>query len=164
MQANGRSARRKFYLCPEHIMLLPPEQRAFWLDLSRVLRSRALQNTFKQKFCVTLEQRSGREVDQLSLYPVPILLRDLPGYRIGIQWRLARQGHHGALLPAARRGAGPSRNALQEDRTEPGAGRIQRLPFRPAPYAFPVVYHASWHSVVQTKATDGELDSLMRTY
>ena len=37
MQANGHSARRKFYLLPEHIALLPVEQRVFWKDLSRVL-------------------------------------------------------------------------------------------------------------------------------
>jgi hypothetical protein len=165
LQADGRSARRKFYLYPEHIMLLPAGPRAFWLDLSRVLRSRALQDAFKRKFRGALERRFGRDIDRLSFYPVPILLRDLPGYRIGIhgdslgkaitvQFYLPRnesQAHLGTVL--------------HEDRTGPGADRTKRLPFRPATaYAFPVVYHASWHSVVQTNATDGERDSLMLTY
>src|SRR5262244_2958528 len=38
MQADGHSARRKFYLFPEHIMWLPAGQRDFWRGLSRVLR------------------------------------------------------------------------------------------------------------------------------
>src|SRR5262245_40699725 len=84
MQADGHSARRKFYLFPEHIRGFPAEQRSLWLDLSRVLRSRALQDAFKRKFRVALEQRFGRSIDRLSFYPVPILVRDFPGYRIGI--------------------------------------------------------------------------------
>src|ERR1700730_18648560 len=165
LQPDGRSARRKFYLYPEHIGLLPAEQRAFWLDLSRVLRSRALQDAFKRKFRVALEQRFGKDVHHLSFYPVPILLRDFPGYRIGIhgdslgkaitvQFYLPRDESQAQLATVP-----------HEDRAEPGGDRTKRLPFRPATaYAFPVVYHASWHSVVQTKATDGERDSLMLTY
>src|SRR5438105_15228247 len=38
IQADGRSARRKFYLFPEHVMLLPAEQRVCWLELSPQLR------------------------------------------------------------------------------------------------------------------------------
>ena len=42
VQADGHSARRKFYLFPEHIMFLPAEQRVFWMELARVLRSREI--------------------------------------------------------------------------------------------------------------------------
>jgi hypothetical protein len=83
MQGDGHSARRKFYLFPEHITWLPAGQRAFWRELSRVLRSRALQEVFKSKFRAALEQRFGRGIDRLSFYPVPMLIRDLRGYRIG---------------------------------------------------------------------------------
>ena len=165
LQADGRSARRKFYLFPEHIMLLPADQRALWLDVSRALRSRALQDAFKRKFRAALERRFGRSIDRLSFYPVPILLRDFPGYRIGIhgdslskaitvQFYLPRddsQAHLGTVLHQARSG--------------PGAERTKRLPFGPAAsYAFPVVYHESWHSVVQTVPADGERNSIMLTY
>jgi len=165
MQPDGRSARRKFYLFPEHVALLPAQQRKFWMDLTRVLRSRELQEAFKRKFRVALEQRFGKPIDRLWFYPVAMLLRDLPGYRIGIhgdslgkaitvQFYLPRdesQSHLGTVL--------------HEDRSGPGAARTKRLPFRPdTGYAFPVVYHASWHSVVQTGPADGERDSLMLTY
>ena len=165
MQADGHSARRKFYLFPEHILLLPASQRAFWLPLSRALRSRALQDAFKRKFRVALERRFGRSIDRLSFYPVPMLLRDFPGYRIGIhgdslskaitvQFYLPRdesQAHLGTVLHGGRAG--------------PAAELTKRLAFRPATgYAFPVVYHESWHSVVQMEAGEGARDSIMLTY
>src|SRR5262249_8232679 len=140
-------------------------QREIWRELSRALCSRVLQEVFKRKFREALERRFQRSLDRLSFYPVPILLRDLPGYRIGIhgdsvskaitaQFYLPRdesQAHLGTVLHEARSG--------------PGAERTRRLAFRPATgYAFPVVYHESWHSVVQTGPADGERNSIILTY
>lgn len=165
MQEDGHSARRKFYLFPEHIMWLPDGQRAFWRKLSRVLRSRALQEAFKAKFRAALEQRFGCNIDRLTFYPVPMLLRDLGGYRIGIhgdslskaitvQFYLPRddsQSHLGTVL--------------HEGRNGDAALRTKTLMFRPATgYAFPVVYHESWHSVARTSDADGERNTLMLTY
>lgn len=164
MQADGQSARRKFYLFPEHTMLLPAAQRSFWSHLSRALRSPALQQEFKRKFRATLEARFGRSIDRLWFYPVPILLRDLGGYRIGIhgdslgkaitvQFYLARdesQAHLGTIF--------------HEGRDGEAAQRTKHLAFRPATgYAFPIVYHESWHSA-RTSHADGERNSLMLTY
>jgi len=165
MQPDGRSARRKFYLFPEHVALLPPAQRAFWLPLSRALCAPALQRAFAVKFRAALERRFGRPAERLSFYPVPMLLRDLGGYRLGIhgdslgkaitvQFYLPRdesQAHLGTTF--------------HEGRDGEAAGRTRRLAFRPATgYAFPVVYHQSWHSVARTSPADGERNSLMLTY
>ena len=162
---DGRSARRKFYLFPEHIALLPPAQRAIWLEVSRLLRSPALQDAFKRKFRRALEARFNRSIERLTFYPVPMLLRDLGGYRIGIhndsmskaitvQFYLPRdesQAHLGTRFHEGRHGE--------------AAGRTKTLAFRPASaYAFPVLYHATWHSVAQTADADGERNSLMLTY
>jgi hypothetical protein len=165
IRPDGRSARRKFYLFPEHIALLPPAPRAVWLEVSRVLRSLALQDAFKRKFRRALETRFNRSIERLTFYPVPMLLRDLGGYRIGIhndsmskaitvQFYLPRdesQAHLGTRFHEGRNGE--------------AAGRLKTLAFRPASvYAFPVLYHATWHSVAQTADSDGERNSLMLTY
>jgi hypothetical protein len=165
VQPDGTSARRKFYLLPEHVRWLPAEQRAYWRELSRHLRSRGLQKAFKSKFRAALEQRFGTSIDKLSFYPVPMLLRDLGGYRIGIhgdgqrkaitvQFYLPRdesQAHLGTLFHEGRNGE--------------AAQRTKRLAFVPgAGYAFPVIRHQSWHSVPQTADSDGERNSLMLTY
>ena len=165
MQADGHSARRVFYLYPEQIRRLPPEQRAFWLPLSRTLRSPALQDAFKRKFRAALERRFQRSIDDLTFYPVPLLLRDLGGYHIGIHGdslgkaitvqfylpRDASQKHLGTIFHEGRDGA--------------AAARITPLAFLPATgYAFPVLYHETWHSVARTSPADGERNSLMLTY
>jgi hypothetical protein len=165
MRPDGRSARRKFYLFPEHIALLPPAQRAVWLEVSRVLRSLALQDALKRKFRRALEARFSRPIERLTFYPVPMLLRDLGGYRIGIhgdsvskaitvQLYLPRDGSQAHLG-----------TRFHEGRDGDAARRIKTLAFRPATaYAFPVVYHATWHSVAPTSDADGERNSLMLTY
>ena len=84
MRADGSSARLRMYLYPEQLWRLPAEQRAMWTAVSRTLRSGALQEAFKRKFRRSLEGRFGRSIDRLDFYPIPILLRDQPGYRIGI--------------------------------------------------------------------------------
>ena len=165
IQGDGHSARRKFYLFPEHIMWLPARERAFWQELSRILRSRALQDAFKSKFRAALEQRFGCAIDRLSFYPVPMLLRDLRGYRIGIHG----DGHRKAITMQLYLPRDESQAQLgtvfHEGRNGEAAQRTKRLPFRPATgYAFPVVRHRSWHSVPRTGDAAGERNSLMLTY
>lgn len=165
MQADGHSARRKFYLFPEHIALLPAEQRAFWKELSRVLRGRALQEAFKSKFRAALERRFGRSVDRLFFYPVPVLLRDLGGYRIGIHGDAQRKAITVQLYLPRDESQAHLGTVFHEGRSGEAALRTKRLAFRPATgYAFPVMRHESWHSVPQTSDSDGERNSLMLTY
>jgi hypothetical protein len=165
MRADGHSARRKFYLFPEHIMLLPAAQRRFWLELSRVLRSRALQDAFKRKFRAALERRFGRSIDRLSFYPVPVLIRDLSGYRIGIHGDGLRKAITAQLYLPRDESQAHLGTILHEGRDGEAARRTKALAFRPATgYAFAVVRHESWHSVARTSDADGERNSLMLTY
>jgi len=165
MQADGHSARRKFYLFPEHIMRLPAEQRAVWLEVSRVMRSRELQDAFKRKFRPALERRFGRSVDRLSFYPVPTLLRDLGGYRIGIHCDSMGKAITAQFYLPHDDAQAQMGTILHDGRDGEAALRTRTLPFRPATgYAFPVVFRESWHSVARTSRTDGERNSLMLTY
>jgi hypothetical protein len=165
MRPDGRSARRKFYLLPEHIMLLPRGPRAFWGEVSRALRADALQDAFKRKFRVALERRFGRGIDRLSFYPVPMLIRDFPGYRIGIHGDSLSKAITAQFYLPADESQSHLGTVLHEGRDGAAAQRTTRLPFRPATgYAFPVVYHESWHSVAETKPGDGERNSIVLTY
>jgi hypothetical protein len=165
MQPDGSSSRRKFYLLPEHIMWLPGGQRAYWRGLSRVLRSREVQEAFKSKFRVALEQRFGCSIDKLSFYPVPMLLRDLGGYRIGIHGDALRKAITVQFYLPRDEAQSHMGTVFHEGRNGEAALRTKRLAFVPAAgYAFPVIRHKSWHSVPQTAASDGERNSLMLTY
>jgi hypothetical protein len=165
MQPDGHSARRHFYLYPEQIRVLPAEQRAFWEPLAHVLRSPALQEVFKRKFRAALERRFERSIDRLSFYPVPMLLRDRAGYRIGIHGDSVRKAITVQLYLPRDDSQAHLGTILHEGRDGEAARRTKRLGFRPASgYAFPVVYHESWHSVAPTTEADGERNSLMLTY
>src|SRR4029450_5833306 len=165
IRPDGRSARHKFYLFPEHIALLPPAQRAVWLEVSRVLRSPALQDAFKRKFRRALEGRFSRSIERLTFYPVPMLLRDFGGYRIGIHGDSVSKAITAQLYLPRDGSQAHLGTRFHEGRDGEAARRIKALAFRPATgYAFPVVYHATWHSVAPTSEADGERNSLMLTY
>lgn len=165
LRDDGSSTRLRMYLYPEHLWSLPPAQRAVWMDVSRALRSTALQDAFKRKFQNALETRFGRSIDMLSFYPIPILVCDEPGYRIGIhtdvlskvitvQFYLPRglqQRHMGTIFHHGREGE--------------AAARTKTMPFAPGSgYAFAVVQRESWHSVAKTTEADGDRYSIMLTY
>jgi hypothetical protein len=166
--ASGVVARRherapKFYLLPEHIMWLPEPQRAYWGKLSRVLRSRDLQEVFKAKFRAALEARFGCSIDRLSFYPVPMLLRDLSGYRIGIHGDALRKAITVQFYLPRDGSQAHMGTVFHEGRNGEAALRTRRLAFLPgAGYAFPVIRHKTWHSVPQPPARTA--GSLMLTY
>ena len=165
MRPDGTSARRKFYLLPEHIMWLPAKQRAYWGRLSRILRSRELEEAFKAKFRSALEERFGCSIDRLSFYPVPMLLRDLSGYRIGIHGDSQGKAITVQFYLPCDESQAHMGTMFHEGRNGEAALRTKRLAFLPAAgYAFPVIRHRSWHSVPQTADSDGERNSLMLTY
>jgi hypothetical protein len=165
LRGDGSSTRLRMYFYPELLWRLPLEQRRAWMPVARALCSRKLQDAFKRKFRQALEDRFGKPIEQIGLYPVPILLRDQPGYRIGIhsdvltkaitvQYYLPRDGsqrHIGTIF--------------HESNTEQDAEPATRMAFMPASgYAFPVTASKSWHSVAQTSEQDGERVSMMLTY
>jgi len=165
MRPDGTSARRKFYLLPEHIMWLPRRERAYWRAMARTLRSRELQEAFKTKFRAALEQRFGTSIDKLSFYVVPMLLRDLGGYRIGIHGDALRKAITVQFYLPRDESQAHMGTVFHEGRNGEAALHTKRLAFLPATgYAFPVVRHKSWHSVPQTSDADGERNSLMLTY
>jgi hypothetical protein len=165
LRADGTSTRLRMYLYPELLGRLPAAQRRSWVPLARALCSPELEHAFKRKFRAALEQRFGKPVENIRLYPIPILLRDQPGYRIGIhadvptkaitvQFYLpanASQRHIGTIFHEGNEGA--------------AAERTTQMPFMPSTgYAFPVTASKSWHSAAKTAAGDGERMSMMVTY
>ncbi|MCQ9376248.1 hypothetical protein NMQ14_18540 [Methyloversatilis sp. XJ19-13] len=165
MRADGSSARRRMYLYPEHLWRLPAEQRALCGSISRVLRSRDMQDAFKLKFRQSLETRFGRSIDQIDLYPIPILVCDLPGYQIGIHADvMAKAITVQFYLPrdASQRHIG---TVFHYGRTGPEAEKTIAMDFMPASgYAFAVMERESWHSARRTTEADGERRTLMLTY
>jgi hypothetical protein len=76
--ADGTHTRVKIDLFPEYIRHLPPEKRAVWDVVGRVLCSDTVRDAFVRRLAKPLANRFAK----VALYPVPILTRDIPGYRI----------------------------------------------------------------------------------
>jgi len=165
IRPDGSSTRLRLYLYPEGLWRLPTAVRERWLPLARLLSSRELQDVFKRKFQRALEARFGRPIDQLSFFPVPIIVRDLPGYRIGIHSDVLTKAITVQFyLPcdASQNGIG---TLFHEGKTGEAAQRTTQMPFLPAcGYAFPVQAQESWHSAATTTEADGERRSIMLTY
>jgi len=164
LRADGTSTRQRLYLYPESLWRLPAAQRRIWRQVAAALCAPALQSVFKRKFRATLEDRFQQPAERIPLYPVPILVRDLPGYRIGI--------HADALIKAITvqfylPGDASQLHLGTVFHTSPKAenDRPVTMPFLPASgYAFAVRRKESWHSVPATTAADGERRSIMLTY
>ena len=165
IRPDGSSTRLRMYLYPELLSGLPPRQREVWMPITRALCSRQLEDALKRKFRAALENRFGKSIDRIGVYPIPILLRDQPGYRIGIHAdALSKAITVQFYLPhdASQRHVG---TLFHEGEDGEAAGRTTQMPFMPATgYAFPVSEQKSWHSAATTTQADGERVSMMVTY
>jgi hypothetical protein len=165
VRKDGSSTRLRMYLYPELLGRLPKKQRQVWLPLAKALCSPELEAAFKRKFRAALEARFGKPAEKIGMYPIPILLRDQPGYRIGIHSDVPKKAITVQFyLPNddSQRGIG---TIFHESDKGQGAKRTTQMPFVPASgYAFPVSLTKSWHSAATTKKSDGERVSMMVTY
>ena len=59
-----------------------PEKRAVWDVVGRALCSGAVKQAFIQRLAPGLRGRFGADFADVGMYPIPILTRDIPGYRI----------------------------------------------------------------------------------
>ena len=165
IRADGSSTRLRLYLYPELVRRMPQAQRRVWLPIARALCSRELEAAFKAKFRGAIEERFGKPAEKISLFPVPILLRDQPGYRIGIHSDVGTKAitvQYYLPTDESQRGIG---TIFHQGETGKAAERTTQMPFLPASgYAFPVSLTKSWHSAATTTDKDGERVSMMVTY
>ena len=76
--------RTKVDLFPECIRNLPAEKRWVWEAVSQSLRSTQVREAFMRRLAPGLERRFGTGYARVGMYPLPVLTRDLSGYRIGV--------------------------------------------------------------------------------
>jgi hypothetical protein len=81
-RGGGTPTRVKIDLFPEYIRHLPPEKKAVWDIVGRALCSQLVERAFIDKLAPALEKRFGKSYARTGFYPIPILTRDIPGYRI----------------------------------------------------------------------------------
>lgn len=122
VRKDGSSTRLRMYLYPELLRRMPEKQRCAWMPVARALCSRELELAFKRKFRRALEERFGKPAEKIGVYPIPILLRDQPGYRIRHPQRRQEEGDHRAVLHAVGRLAAAHRHDLPRKQQRSGGG------------------------------------------
>jgi hypothetical protein len=78
----GDHTRVKIDLFPEYIRNLPPEKRALWDIVGRALCADPVKQAFIRRLAPGLTKRFGKNFAGTGMYPIPILTRDIPGYKI----------------------------------------------------------------------------------
>jgi len=160
----GASTRVKIDLFPEYVRHLPPEKREIWDIVGRALCSPAVKQAFIRRLAPALERRFGTNYAGTGFFPIPILTRDIPGYRIkphtDTQWKgITVQ----LYLPgdATNRHIGTIFHDRQPDGTMTKATQMQFIPN--SGYAF-AVGDDSWHSADTVGPEVKTRDSILLTY
>jgi hypothetical protein len=88
---DGRSTRVKIDLFAEYTRHLPNAKRKVWDLVGRTLCSGEVQAAFVRRLGPGLQRRFGPRYAEVGMYPIPVLTRDIPGYRItphtDTQWK-----------------------------------------------------------------------------
>jgi len=161
---DGSSTRVKIDLFPEYTRHLPDEKRALWDLVGRALCSLPVQAAFVRRLKPGLERRFGPRYADVGMYPIPVLTRDIPGYRIpphtdthwkGITVQLylppdATNAHIGTIF-----------HDILPDGSRPKAMQMQFAPN--SGYAF-AVGDNTWHSADPVGAEVKTRDSILLTY
>lgn len=164
IREDGTATRVKIDLFPEYTRHLPSPKRELWDLIGRALCSREVQAALMRRLAPGLERRFGRDHAQVGMYPIPVLTRDIPGYRItphtDTQWKgitvqfyLPRDDSHTDI------------GTIFHDRLPDGAmPKTRQMKFAPnTGYAF-AVGDNTWHSADPVGAEVDTRDSILLTY
>jgi hypothetical protein len=166
LRADGSSTRVKIDLFPEYIRRFPREKQTVWQAVGQALCSAQVRDAFVRQLAPELERRFGSDYGKIGMYPIPILTRDIPGYRIRPHCDTHWKGITVQLyLPRdeAWTDIGTIFHTPNPDR--PGKlKRAKQMRFAPnTGYAFAVT-DDSWHSADPVHEKVTTRDSILLTY
>jgi hypothetical protein len=164
VRPDGTSTRVKIDLFPEYIRHLPGKMRTIWEDVGRVLCSREVRTAFTQRLAPGLAQRFGQRFANIGMYPIPVLTRDIPGYRITPHTDTHWKGITVQLyLPSDDR-APHIGTIFHERRPDGSLPKATQMRFAPnSGYAF-AVGDDTWHSADPVGPEVTTRDSILLTY
>jgi hypothetical protein len=164
IREDGSSTRVKIDLFPEFTRHLPEPKRTIWDLVGRALTSGEVQAAFIRRLAPGLTRRFGEHYGEVGMYPIPVLTRDIPGYRItphtDTQWKgITVQ----LYLPAD--DANTHIGTIFHDRLADGSlPKATQMKFaRNSGYAF-AVGDNTWHSADPVGDEVATRDSILLTY
>jgi hypothetical protein len=164
IREDGTSTRVKIDLFPEYIRHLPAGKRAVWERIGRALTSDEVKAAFVRRLAPGLLRRFGTDFAEVGMYPIPILTRDVPGYRITPHTDTHWKGITVQLyLPRDDRNANIG-TIFHERLADGSMPKARQMRFAPnTGYAF-AVGDDTWHSADPVGAEVTSRDSILLTY
>src|SRR5216110_4085988 len=161
---DGKPTRTKIDLFPEYIRHLPPEKFAVWDLVGRVLRSDEVKAALIQHLGPGLKRRFGENFVAVGMYPVPILTRDIPGYRVFKHTDSLWKGITVQLYLPSDNSHTHIGTIFHEELPDGQKPRRKQMPFaRNTGYAFAVADN-TWHSADTVGPEVTTRDSILLTY
>jgi len=162
--ADGGSARTRIDLFPEGMIRLPEDKKSVWHAVGEVLRSKAVGDAYIRRLAPGLERRFGQGYRNVRMYPIPILTRDVPGYRIGIHTDTGWKGITTQVYLPRDESIVHVGTVFHERKADTGQLVSQKLPFSPnSGYAF-AVGPETYHSVDSVGPEVRTRDSILLNY
>jgi hypothetical protein len=162
--ADGTHTRVKIDLFAEYIRHLPGEKRALWQLVGGALCSGAVKNAFVRRLAPALEQRFGTGYPDVGMYPIPVLTRDIPGYRITPHTDTRWKGITVQLYLARDRSTTHIGTIFHEKLADGSLPKAKQMSFSPnTGYAF-AVGTDTWHSADPVGTEVKTRDSILLTY
>jgi hypothetical protein len=164
IRPDGTSTRVKIDLFPEYIRHLAPEKLRIWDVVGRALCSQEVQAAFVQRLAPGLERRFGKDYAAVGMYPIPVLTRDVPGYRITPHTDTRWKGIT-AQLYLPRDASVTHIGTIFHERLPDGSlPKTAQMKFAPnTGYAF-AVGDNTWHSADPVGPEVETRDSILHTY
>ena len=172
-QMSGRSkytrtadggTRTKIDLFPEYLRHLPADKQRVWRIVGRVLCAERVREAFRARLAPNLERRFGPDYRSVGMYPVPILTRDVAGYRIGVHPDTRWKGMTIQLYLPRDRSIEHVGTAFHRADGQQGYQKVKQMAFAPnTGYAFGVGAD-TYHSVDPLGPEVRTRDSILLTY
>jgi hypothetical protein len=164
LRKDGTSTRVKIDLFPEYVRHLVPGKRPVWDLVGRALTSGEVQAAFVRRLAPGLERRFGKDFASVGMYSIPVLTRDVPGYRITPHTDTRWKGITAHFYLPCDTSAPHIGTIFHERRPDGSLPRARRMTFAPnIGYAF-AVGDDTWHSVDPVGVGVETRDSIMLTY
>ena len=164
IRPDGTSTRVKIDLFPEYIRHLAAEKLPIWDVVGRALCSEEVQTAFVRRLAPGLERRFGKNFASVGMYPIPVLTRDIPGYRITPHTDTRWKGMTVQLYLPRDASATHIGTIFHERLPDGSLPKTTQMKFAPnTGYAF-AVGDSTWHSADPVGTEVETRDSILLTY
>jgi hypothetical protein len=162
--ADGTHTRVKMDLFPEYIRHLPVEKRRVWDVVGGALCSPQVKAALRRRLGFALEKRFGADFAKVGMYPIPILTRDIPGYRIKPHTDTHWKGITVQLYLPSDEAHTNIGTIFHEKLADGSMPKTRQMRFAPnTGYAF-AVGNDTWHSADPVGPEVTSRDSILLTY